>query len=354
MSLKPDDAPPPFELYEAESFNVAAGDVVSHDPHLNTDGEALYRFLLEQSEVPPQLHLHCRSTHEETRWRTVQGDNNNQTRQESYTETVVDFDFRIDLSNLVLPHVTHWSLPDDQPAYRGRMCSELETVLGKRKATRDERKEFNRTLKDRRANGLPPWYPDGPNTALRSSKSPRQWADEYTMSPKHLKEFQYDKIIYGWNFDALESAVLALILSNKPFYPGNPTVHFRFLATKVYVRPDNRLSRTLSNKWLKFLLIITFIFPFIWLFKRFHSAGGGRWRTCGGAYGIKRTKTVPDLLSDELPAYHDLPGPSTSSSTMPMDNWATSDEMTWLNKWQPTILRCVHSRYQSSTPLRSE
>jgi len=160
------------------------------------------------------------------------------------------------------------------------------------------------------------------------------------------------QIIYGWNFDALESAVRALILNHTLFYTGDLAVQFRFLATKVYVRPDNRLSRTLSNKWLKFLLIITLIFPFIWLFERFHSSGGGRWRTCGGAYSMHRSN-VPeaDLLSGELPAYSAVPGPSTSTP-MSVDNWATSDEMTWLNKWQPTILRCVASRYQSTRALR--
>ena len=35
-SLRP---PPEFALYEAEHFGVGYDDVVSHDPHLNTDGK---------------------------------------------------------------------------------------------------------------------------------------------------------------------------------------------------------------------------------------------------------------------------------------------------------------------------
>ena len=31
--------PPEFALYEAEHFEVGYEDVVSHDPHLNTDGK---------------------------------------------------------------------------------------------------------------------------------------------------------------------------------------------------------------------------------------------------------------------------------------------------------------------------
>jgi hypothetical protein len=44
--------------------------------------------------------------------------------------------------------------------------------------------------------------------------------------------------------------------------------------------------------WLKFLLWITLIYPFIWLFKRFHPRGGGRWQVCGAAYAYKRLVKV--------------------------------------------------------------
>lgn len=33
------EPPPEFALYEAEHFEVGYDDVVSHDPHLNTDGK---------------------------------------------------------------------------------------------------------------------------------------------------------------------------------------------------------------------------------------------------------------------------------------------------------------------------
>jgi len=33
------EPPPKFALYEAEHFEAGCADVVSHDPHLNTDGK---------------------------------------------------------------------------------------------------------------------------------------------------------------------------------------------------------------------------------------------------------------------------------------------------------------------------
>jgi hypothetical protein len=67
----------------------------------------------------------------------------------------------------------------------------------------------------------------------------------------------------------------------------------------------------LSNKWLKFLSIILLIYPFIWLFKRFHRKGGGVWEVCGGAYPLKQWVPVgqgvlpPDVQQQEeaLPLY---------------------------------------------------
>jgi len=54
------------------------------------------------------------------------------------------------------------------------------------------------------------------------------------------------------------------------------------------------MSRALSNPWLKFLLIITLIYPCIWLFQRFHRRGGGRWAVGGGAYALKRWAVAPE------------------------------------------------------------
>jgi hypothetical protein len=36
----PQTAPPEFSLYEAQFFTVGNGNIVSHDPHLNTDGKS--------------------------------------------------------------------------------------------------------------------------------------------------------------------------------------------------------------------------------------------------------------------------------------------------------------------------
>jgi hypothetical protein len=173
----------------------------------------------------------------------------------------------------------------------------------------------------------------------------------------------------------IESAVRSTIEATP--YNGCLTVEFTPHGSKVYIRPDNKVSRMLSNKWLKFLSIILFVFPFIWLFKRFHSRGGGRWEVCGGAYALKQW--VPLEFGDEheapeaqqLPAYvMTAPTTSSASTTAGMSNTSQRSnhriqtstgpkeliglkEGEWFRSWEGVITRAVIGRYQSRTPLPS-
>ncbi|PFH54451.1 hypothetical protein AMATHDRAFT_134053 [Amanita thiersii Skay4041] len=371
------DPPPEFAPYEAEFFSVDQGNVISHDAHLNTDGEALYRFLLSQSLIPPVYQLHCRGTHTETRYRYVtsrNSDGRSESHRESYTDTITDFDFYIDIHPPTPPSQSeqsgnfcgpiHWSVADSEPAFRGRMVREIDlpNAAGKRKVGRQEQKQHDAWYTERASRGLPPWIGSAyrfraqtnvvmqdldDSFALQSSKTLREWADEYCASPKCLKEFVYKKVLYGWDFEQLERAIRTII-STTP-YNGNLEVSFIPQGSKVTIRPDNRLSRMLSNKWLKFLSIILLIFPFIWLFKRFHSRGGGRWEVCGGAYALKRwvpeQELLPELTSDAPLNGKDVRGPTNGKKLI------GTREGEWFRKWEGVIRRCVISRYQSTTPI---
>ncbi|KAF9568414.1 hypothetical protein CPC08DRAFT_702434 [Agrocybe pediades] len=476
IDLVPQEPPPDFEPYNAEHFEVGYNDVVSHDPHLNSDGEALYRFLLSQCLLSrPRYRIQIRGTHTESRSRMVthrDSQGHSQTRSERYDETVTDFDFCVDLvpgsldidmfdsgRARVMNRPLHWSVPDDVPAYRGKMVREYEVEPYKanpadvrtrpgewsgergmrRTARRKEVKEYKKMIEARAKRGFPPWadrdtpayqdyggaeegYPLPPDWTnvrdaqldpaaflvdethtLRSSKTLRQWADEYCQSPKKLKEFVYTKTPYGWNIERIEAAIRAAILATP--YNGHLTIQTVPYNTKIYIRPDNKVSRWLSNKWLRFLSIILFIFPFIWLFKRFHPLGGGKWEVGGAAYPFKMyvdLETEEELLEaeselgrvdssnrprdttsgslrkgDDLPSYSDLPfntpsrsqpsGSTSSSSTNRIITGARSrkyiqtstgikkivgvKEGEWFRNWEGAITRAVINRYESNVPL---
>ncbi|KAJ2920306.1 hypothetical protein MD484_g247, partial [Candolleomyces efflorescens] len=395
-----DGPPPDFAPYEAEYFEVGNEDICSHDPHLNSDGEALYRFILARAQRPPFTRVHIKGSHTEhkTRWVTRTG-NDGRSRQEleNYTETVTDFSFYVDIKPATYTTRTtdgavggpipiepiHWSVADNVPAYRGKMVKEVEEVkipgmggirMEKRKAKRKERKVRDKWAEEVSGRGLPPWCEEreidleggrpsslvlagsmSPQLTsasspwveslaeieqhpLRSSKTVRQWADEYCASPKHLKEFVYTQELYGWNMQQIESAIRSTVQATP--YNGSLEISFTKHRSKIYIRPDNRLSRMLSNKWLKFLSIILLIFPFIWLFKRFHSRGGGRWEVCGGAYPLKRW--VP--IEDENTSGGGTSGDPTLPPYAPFDNNNTE-----LNHSQSSSPAWRHQQLPSSS-----
>ena len=163
----------------------------------------------------------------------------------------------------------------------------------------------------------------------------------------------------------IESAIRSTIESSP--YNGSLQIDITPYGSKVYIRPDNAVSRMLSNKWLKFLSIILLIFPFIWLFKRFHSHGGGRWEVCGGAYPLKQWVPLDpeEISSDPLPPYNPF---STSSALIPTASQRVQGsryvqtptgpkkllgvkEGEWFRVWEGVIIRAVIGRYQSPIPL---
>ncbi|KAL1681616.1 hypothetical protein EV122DRAFT_260562 [Schizophyllum commune] len=373
-----EEPPPDFAPYEAEYTTDSNGNIVSHDKHLNEDGEALYRFLLSQSPAPPVLRIACEGTHTEHRTRQVTRDG--RTTTEHYSETITDFSFAIDVEPALPP--VHWTVADHEPAYRGLMVQEVEGPHGKQRVARSERKRHDAWVEERWLRGIPPWilepaFDSGDLESagtLLSSHIVRDWADKYCASPKYLKEFVFVKTLYGWNIQQLEDAIRSYIGT---FYHDTVSVEIRTLRNKIYIRPDNRLSRTLSNKWLKFLSIVLLIFPFIWLFKRFHKRGGGRWKVAGAAFAMKRWDSVtsdttpselkkdapPSFESSETPGASTSLGPTYSSAAGPSAAIQTPmgprkvvgiREGEWFRLWQSTIAQCVTRRYIcASRPMTS-
>ncbi|KAJ3484332.1 hypothetical protein NLJ89_g11988 [Agrocybe chaxingu] len=345
--------------------------------------------------------------------RTVNG--SHQTRIEHYTVTITDFDFSIDLTDYITFGPVFWTYPDEVPAYRGlpvrqvdappvNASADVEEAEGRpktaarRKATKDEIKAFKVDEHAHINEGIPPWENRDRTTRWNrqaSSKSLREWADEYAASPKLLKEFLFEKVqmqfivmhvaliafialfqsLYGWNATKLQSAIISSIHSTS--YTGIISTTFLPSLSRIAIRPDNRLSRTLSSTLYKVLLWIFLIYPFIWLFKRFHSRGGGRWEVCGGAYPLKQWvpleagEAAPDVGVEDLEglpsyaaaAYGD--GGLSAGAGMVVTRRASRFMQTttgpkklvglkegeWFRSWEGVITRAVIGRYQSSVPI---
>jgi hypothetical protein len=138
-----------------QHMSLALSSIFISKPTLT--GEALYRFLLSQAETPPTFLVHCRGTRSETRTRLVEttGSEGRQcTEKVEYRKTVTDFDFKIRCQ--VPPNATQWTVGDDKPAYRGRMCREVGPPGGTSKADYGVTEQFDASLVKNRRRGLPP------------------------------------------------------------------------------------------------------------------------------------------------------------------------------------------------------
>ncbi|KAG8895194.1 hypothetical protein FRB99_000711 [Tulasnella sp. 403] len=420
--------PPEFSTYDAD-YTVTNGNIVSHDPHLNKDGEALYRFLLSHASTQPTFALRCHSSHEEWRTRQVSRyeDGRTVSSTETYTETVVDFDFTIDLSRYILPEPNGapiWLVGDKDVSYRGRRHREIDsspTVVvdndpstqrdleaqpgalpctskrsWRRTATKLEKKASESWQSRREQYGFAPWVlirgqipgmeasvetvearnrleystntaPEHADRYTDSSISAptlslRAWADEYCASPRLLKEFTFDKVVYGWNFSALRQAIDTAIRTNYVHSDKQPSIEFSVGANIITVKPSNTFSRMLSNKWILFLLWITLIYPlFIWPFKRFGPRGGGTWRIAGSAFALTRWERLEDSVPGESVDQYNERHPS-SSTTAPdkrllkatpkgVSKLVGTREGEWFAQWEDTIASCVRQRHVSPVPI---
>lgn len=131
---------------------------------------------------------------------------------------------------------------------------------------------------------------------------------------------------------------------------------FERRSTKIHVRADNWLSRTLSSTWLTILLWITLMYPFVWMFKRFAADGGGRWEVCGGAYALKAWHFVePASSALEAPPSYSV-GVPNNSNVVQTDRGAArlvgTKEGEWFAQWEGTIKRAVSNRLQTRMPLQ--
>jgi hypothetical protein len=142
------------------------------------------------------------------------------------------------------------------------------------------------------------------------------------------------------------TAALRTLIVTETAYTGDLTIEFTpgpKSGNLIIIRPANGLSEALSNMWIKFLLIIVLVYPFIWLFKRFHSAGGGVWNVCGGGYPLKVVRYIlPEILVDV--------GTSGSSRTN-TEEVVGEREGAWFRRWEPTLRSCVLGKRNDSVPL---
>lgn len=103
----------------------------------------------------------------------------------------------------------------------------------------------------------------------------------------------------------------------------------------------------LTNTWLKLLLFLTLVLPFIWLWRRYAPRGGGHWQVCGGAYALKQWRFATD---DELA--HPDPAASFAKTADGMKRSVGTREGEWFRAWEGTIQTAVGARMREQVPMQ--
>lgn len=292
---------------------------------------------------PPRVIVHCRGTHEEE-----STDSDGRTT----TTDVPDFDFDVDITSALIQtpqDVCLWTVPDGEPAYRGKLWRQVDDVLSpqsdrlgnprsppqirRRIATSVERIQANIDTKRREDFALPPWaslpsqisegtagrllnpadrihlqnachcavddYSD--NLLLPASKTIANFAEEFCASWRPLREFRFQRTVYGWDFDDIEGRVRGILgrYLSGPNPKSSATV--RLDVVEVVVRPKNILWTLLSNRILMFFLWITFIYPIlVWPIRKFIL--GGTWKVAGSSFAFVKYVHMEDSYPGETTA----------------------------------------------------
>lgn len=247
-------APVPPLARQPKARYIAGGTITSKDPLLNTDGDALYRYILDNSG-PPTFRLHCYGSHTET---DIRASGN---KVETVKRTIVDFDFVIDLAlSIRLGPGDLYVLDDNTPAYRGRM--ELEAGGG----------SMPRTV--------------------------HEWARHYAASPKQGKEFRFRKAVIGLDRARAIDGINQII--NSTGHSTYRNVYFSTTHSVIKVRIDSPLMTMLKHDCISCLLWLVLAWPIIWLIRRFGQEGG-KWDVCRAAYVCNRDPRDPPGSAEGIP-----------------------------------------------------
>jgi hypothetical protein len=122
------------------------------------------------------------------------------------------------------------------------------------------------------------------------------------------------------------SAVSQIITSAG--HSGQCKVEFKLSNNSIKIHPDSTLMTMLSSTALKFLLWILLVYPFLWLYRRYGSAGG-KWDVCRATFICRRDPRNP-------------PG---------VDGVPLRSDGDLVQIWERTIRLAVRDRIQTTRPI---
>jgi hypothetical protein len=235
------DEPPPFAKYSPTKHYIRNRKVVSHDVHLNTDVEALYQWLHEESSSIPNPLMTLEGIHSVRR---TERDSKGETK--TTTNTVTDFQLTFDLSSFLKRECVVIAAPAIEKRRRGTRNSHVASPV-----------------------------------ELEDAMSIRDWCAAYIKSPAMLKEFVLRKRVEGLQQDFLCNRLESIARSTQ--YCGEVRVRVVVENRSVVLAPDNWVCR-IRYSWYRWLFYISFLWvvtwPILWLLTK-------RWDVVDAVFNVE-------------------------------------------------------------------
>jgi len=241
------------------------------DPRLDADPAFLLDHITRLAALPPRPFVQLRGTHRERR-RAGSSNSNGSGNNSSTTETVVDFDLRIELTHLLYTDI------HTQSAWRS-----VVTASNFEKVRRG-------TVFAERAPGF--GGSSGRHAPEEGTPDLAEWCRRYCAAGPDpgsgLRVFTLERRIAGWDFDLLGKRLEELARATN--YRGSVAVRFPVRDARVEVHCACRTSRWRLTRWVRVLFYATLLFLFAWPWLKFRTR---RWDTQAAEWRASEPTSVP-------------------------------------------------------------
>ncbi|KAB8207747.1 hypothetical protein BDV34DRAFT_191654 [Aspergillus parasiticus] len=296
----PSTATPPIadnEVQDNDRFEVTERPSTTMSPFLSQDPTALHSLISHEARIPPRPCLSVRGAHQETH-----PDRND--RKENRTESVVDFDFRINMTNYLMGDPDRdagWYQlrvardGDGQKLYRGGRCRS---------------RTWKGNVRGRRVRL--PTEEDGTDTEnvglVEDDAGPglMGWCERFCQDPSPIKSFTFTRHIENFNSSIIHSTLTSHLRSLN--YQGNIDISTSFSNRSFTVYSPHWINRARNNNFVYYTCLILQLWlitwPIIWLLERRYAVIGSVWlfsREVGSQHVYARSRDEAGIAEDLAP-----------------------------------------------------
>ncbi|KAL4789172.1 major facilitator superfamily domain-containing protein [Aspergillus venezuelensis] len=254
------------QKYQSIRDAARTGGVATFDPGFSTHATLLESLLTQQTRLPPRPCLVIHGSHKETR----------KSGNETKSENVTDFNFRIDLTRSILRWGRHehmgpserWAYTtivsdgDGQKAYRGGRIKARAHNSGRIALDGEE----NERLMDEENGGQD--YP-----GLKG------WCERFIRDPAPVKSFTYRRHLHGFDANPMKAALTTHIRSTG--YQGHISISPVIANGFVTFYSPHWINKARNNAWIFWPCIILQLWiitwPIIWFMERRYEVVRSEW-----------------------------------------------------------------------------